>query len=338
MLSWLSSCWMSSDTAFLLVFGMEWKEGRRDEGPSFSVDEKLVILQSLSSVWFFAALWTVSSRQAPASMGFPGQSTGVGCHFLLQGMFPTQGSNWHLLLDRQILYHWATWQALDKVVGRKTPLTEGLKWMAARQLRTLWLLSGGLVSMNSHQSVLGALPWGPGAASWSFVFPVTLSEPPPEALGPAGWKEADESGSDRGCRGRLPSFATQSLWVRLGCHPQREESVLTVEEPCGMAFLGWDDVRTAWHAHSFPHRRDAGARTCRRTLCQCNRPRILATSLNVGNGLKMTLFTLGSLLAESKADCALCQSTGRLVCRLLLLSPCCSVRTLGWCRMLAQRE
>ena len=24
---------------------------------------------------------------------FPGKSTGVGCHFLLQGIFPTQGSN-----------------------------------------------------------------------------------------------------------------------------------------------------------------------------------------------------------------------------------------------------
>ena len=32
---------------------------------------------------------------------FPGKNTGVGCHFLLQGIFPTQGLNpsfWHLLL------------------------------------------------------------------------------------------------------------------------------------------------------------------------------------------------------------------------------------------------
>ena len=27
------------------------------------------------------------------SMGFSGHSTGVGCHFLFQGIFPTQGSN-----------------------------------------------------------------------------------------------------------------------------------------------------------------------------------------------------------------------------------------------------
>ena len=33
---------------------------------------------------------------------FPGKSTGVGCHFLLQGIFPGQGSNLFLLY----LLHW----------------------------------------------------------------------------------------------------------------------------------------------------------------------------------------------------------------------------------------
>ena len=35
---------------------------------------------------------------------FPGKDTGVGCHFLLQGIFPTQGSNPGLLHCREILY------------------------------------------------------------------------------------------------------------------------------------------------------------------------------------------------------------------------------------------
>ena len=35
----------------------------------------------------------------------PGKNTGVGCHFLLQGIFQTQGSNLGLLKLRQILYH-----------------------------------------------------------------------------------------------------------------------------------------------------------------------------------------------------------------------------------------
>ena len=37
----------------------------------------------------------------------PGKNTGVGCHFLFQGIFPAQGSNPHLLCllhCRQILY------------------------------------------------------------------------------------------------------------------------------------------------------------------------------------------------------------------------------------------
>ena len=35
----------------------------------------------------------------------PGKNTGVGCHFLLQGIFPTQELNLGLLHCSQILYH-----------------------------------------------------------------------------------------------------------------------------------------------------------------------------------------------------------------------------------------
>ena len=36
---------------------------------------------------------------------FPGKTTGVGCHFLLQRIFPSQGSNLGLPHCRQMLYH-----------------------------------------------------------------------------------------------------------------------------------------------------------------------------------------------------------------------------------------
>ena len=36
---------------------------------------------------------------------FPGKNTGVGCHFLLQGIFLTQESDLGLLHCKQILYH-----------------------------------------------------------------------------------------------------------------------------------------------------------------------------------------------------------------------------------------
>ena len=41
---------------------------------------------------------------------FPGKNTGVGCCFLLQGIFPGQGSNPCLLHCRRILYHSVTWE------------------------------------------------------------------------------------------------------------------------------------------------------------------------------------------------------------------------------------
>ena len=46
--------------------------------------------------------------------GSPGKNTRVGCHALLQGIFPTQGMNpclFWLLHCWWILYHWATWEA-----------------------------------------------------------------------------------------------------------------------------------------------------------------------------------------------------------------------------------
>ena len=43
--------------------------------------------------------WTIA-LQAPLSVGFLAKNTGVGCHFLLQGIFPTQGPNKCLLCCR----------------------------------------------------------------------------------------------------------------------------------------------------------------------------------------------------------------------------------------------
>ena len=61
-------------------------------------------VKSHSRVQLFAIPWTVA-YQAPPSMGFSRKSNGVGCHFLLQGIFLTQGSNPGLPHCRQTLYH-----------------------------------------------------------------------------------------------------------------------------------------------------------------------------------------------------------------------------------------
>jgi len=62
---------------------------------------------------FFATPWTVAC-QALCPWDLPGKNTGVGCHFLLQGIFPTQGSNLHLLHCRQSV------NAQDKEIEAET--------------------------------------------------------------------------------------------------------------------------------------------------------------------------------------------------------------------------
>ena len=62
------------------------------------------VVQLLICVQLFETLRTVVC-QAPLSMGFPGKNTGVGCHFLHQEIFPTQGLNPGLLHCRQTLYY-----------------------------------------------------------------------------------------------------------------------------------------------------------------------------------------------------------------------------------------
>ena len=59
------------------------------------------MLSHFSHVQFFETQWTVA-HLVPLSVGFPGKNTGVGCRALLQGIFPTQGSNPSLLC----LLHW----------------------------------------------------------------------------------------------------------------------------------------------------------------------------------------------------------------------------------------
>ena len=60
----------------------------------------------------------------------PGKNTGAGCHFLLQGIFPIQGSNpllLRLLHCRQLVYHCTTWETFFKL---KNDLSGALQQLA----------------------------------------------------------------------------------------------------------------------------------------------------------------------------------------------------------------
>ena len=56
------------------------------------------MLSHFSCIWLFVTLWTVVCRLL-CSWESPGKNTGVGCHALLQGIFPTYG------LNPCLLYH-----------------------------------------------------------------------------------------------------------------------------------------------------------------------------------------------------------------------------------------
>ena len=64
------------------------------------------------------SLWP-HGRYSP--WNFPGQNIRVGCHSLLQGIFPIQGSNWGLLHCRWILYQ-LSYQGIPNATwsGQKT--------------------------------------------------------------------------------------------------------------------------------------------------------------------------------------------------------------------------
>ena len=57
-----------------------------------------------SHVWLFATLWTC---QVPVSVRFSRKEYGVGCHFLLQRVFPTQELDLHLF--RLLLWQASSW-------------------------------------------------------------------------------------------------------------------------------------------------------------------------------------------------------------------------------------
>ena len=76
---------------------------------------------------------------------FPGKHTGVGCRFLLQGIFPIQGSNLGLLLGRWILYYLSHQGSPQQ---REVPTSS-----AGDKLHLLWFLYDVAVSRQLACSI-----------------------------------------------------------------------------------------------------------------------------------------------------------------------------------------
>ena len=80
----------------------------------------------------------------------PGKNTGVGCHFLLQGIFATWGSNLGLLHWRRVLYCLSHHKAGAAHSGCQHRFYEMVPY---------WLHLCKLLTLNSHYTILNLILW-----------------------------------------------------------------------------------------------------------------------------------------------------------------------------------
>ena len=90
--------------------------------------------------------WTVA-RQAPLSMGFSRQEYWSKLRALLQGIFPTQGSNLHLLH----LLHWQV-GSLSLAPSGKPYWCGRLFFTRNTNEKVMWQLQGSLHKRQSHSA------------------------------------------------------------------------------------------------------------------------------------------------------------------------------------------
>ena len=80
------------------------KKKKRNKTQLYFADSVVLCLISQSCLTLFNPMDS-SPPGSSVHRDSPGKNTGVGCHALLQGIFPIQGSNPGLLHCRKILYH-----------------------------------------------------------------------------------------------------------------------------------------------------------------------------------------------------------------------------------------
>ena len=86
---------------------------------------------------------------------FPGKGTGVGCHFRLQRIFPTQGSNPGLPRCRQMLYHLSHQGSL--LLSYNYTICDPMDFSLTRFLHP-WDFPGKNTGVGSHFLLHGIFP------------------------------------------------------------------------------------------------------------------------------------------------------------------------------------
>ena len=108
----------------------------------FLQNEPAIVLRHFSHVWLCVKLWTIA-YQVPLSMGFSRQEYWSGCHFLLQGIFLIQGSNWGHL-------HWQVDSLPLSHQGTQSGMLGGRKWEVVLKRQSLVELFKGTARLSSR--------------------------------------------------------------------------------------------------------------------------------------------------------------------------------------------
>ena len=155
-------------------------------GEFFTAEPPGAVLRDAKSLQLCPTLCNPMGCSSPGSSvhGFlqARKNTGVGCHALLQGIFPTQGSNLHLLCQPALAGRFfttsATWETQEHSGVILNPWirnwsSEGVSPFL--RLQRLWaanppmLLPGGLPT----RTCLKWAPWAPGEQGAGSLFHVT---------------------------------------------------------------------------------------------------------------------------------------------------------------------
>ena len=97
---------------------------------------------------------------------FSGKNTGVGCHFLLQGIFLTQGSSSHLLLGRWILRHLGS-PFIDRAPVLGNLCTHCMVTSAGQSQHVAWCLLHSRWFPSGKKEARGSCVFSPGCeSSW----------------------------------------------------------------------------------------------------------------------------------------------------------------------------
>ena len=119
--------------------------------------------------------WTVAYTRLLRPCDFLGKSTGEGCHFLLQGIFPTQGSNPGLPHCRQTLYHLSHQGSYYRGLVQKSKAHVIIRVFRFFLLCSTFFSSAGAAVVEGAGPYGGAAPLvgtGPPAPTWQMKLPM----------------------------------------------------------------------------------------------------------------------------------------------------------------------